>query len=259
MALPRTNQTGINEWADVEANDQYLYDELFGNITNSNIDAAAAIAYSKMAAMATGSVLLGNAGTPTATALSGDVTVGATGVTAIGTEKVLPAMLHDSILEQWRLVRSVGFFVNALSSVPVAIATDGTLESYAAPTPRLPVLVPINSTELALTGKTPKLRLVVTLARNATAPGTNIAFSLGQLATIAGDANNFTTSDVATTIIPTGATVTFTSPTASTCSTSSATFDVPTTGTYMFIIDAVSAPHVDSAIGGEIRLEQSWV
>ena len=68
-----------------------------GNVTNASVAAAAAIAYSKLASMSTGQVLLGNAGTPTATTLSGDVTVGATGVTAIGSGKVTNTMLAGSI------------------------------------------------------------------------------------------------------------------------------------------------------------------
>lgn len=65
-------------------------------ITNAKVSASAAIDYSKLASMSTGQVLLGNAGTPTATTLSGDVTVGATGVTAIGANKVTDAMLRQS-------------------------------------------------------------------------------------------------------------------------------------------------------------------
>ncbi len=67
-----------------------------GVIVNADINASAAIAYSKLATMATGSLLLGNAGVPTATAMSGDATIGATGVltianNAITTAKILAA------------------------------------------------------------------------------------------------------------------------------------------------------------------------
>ncbi len=66
-------------------------------ITNAKVSASAAIDYSKLATLNTGQILLGNAGVPTATTLSGDVTVGATGVTAIGSGKVTNAMLAGSI------------------------------------------------------------------------------------------------------------------------------------------------------------------
>jgi hypothetical protein len=68
-----------------------------GGLTDGNIDAAAAIAHTKLANITAGSVLLGNASNvPTATALSGDVTVSNTGVTAIGSSKVVTAMITDA-------------------------------------------------------------------------------------------------------------------------------------------------------------------
>lgn len=54
-------------------------------IVNGDISSSAAIAHSKLANITAGSVLLGNVSdVPTATALSGDVTVNSSGVTAIG-------------------------------------------------------------------------------------------------------------------------------------------------------------------------------
>lgn len=68
-----------------------------GGLTDSNIDAAAAIAHTKLANITAGRVLLGNASNvPTATALTGDVTVSNTGVTAIGNSKVVTAMITDA-------------------------------------------------------------------------------------------------------------------------------------------------------------------
>lgn len=66
---------------------------VLSNVANTHIAAGAAIAYSKLASASTGQALIGNAGTPTMTTLTGDVTVGATGVTAIGANKVTLAML----------------------------------------------------------------------------------------------------------------------------------------------------------------------
>jgi hypothetical protein len=66
-------------------------------IVNAQVNSAAAIDYSKMAALATGQLVVGNAGVPTATTVTGDVTIGATGVTAIGAGKVTSAMLAGSI------------------------------------------------------------------------------------------------------------------------------------------------------------------
>lgn len=89
VTLPKLSQTGTNEWADVEDNDKALRDEINGNIENINIDAAAAIAHSKLANITAGRVLMGNASNvPTATALSGDVTVNSSGVTALAADTV---------------------------------------------------------------------------------------------------------------------------------------------------------------------------
>jgi hypothetical protein len=70
---------------------------LSNSIVNADINTSAAVAYSKLASMSTGQILLGNAGVATATTLSGDITVNATGITAIGAAKVTNAMLAGSI------------------------------------------------------------------------------------------------------------------------------------------------------------------
>ena len=63
-----------------------------GTIVNADVNASAAIAHSKLASMTAGFVLIGNASNvPTATALSGDVTVSSSGVTAIGSGVVVDA------------------------------------------------------------------------------------------------------------------------------------------------------------------------
>jgi hypothetical protein len=57
-------------------------------IVNADVDAAAAVAYSKLASMPTGNFLIGNGGTPTSTLMSGDATVNATGVIDISNNAV---------------------------------------------------------------------------------------------------------------------------------------------------------------------------
>ena len=52
-------------------------------LVNADVNAAAAIAYSKLATLNTGQILAGNAGTPTAVTMSGDATISATGVVTI--------------------------------------------------------------------------------------------------------------------------------------------------------------------------------
>lgn len=82
-----TAQTITNKTIDADQN-------TITNIDNADIKAAAAIGHSKLADITAGSVLMGNgSNVPTATALSGDVTVNSSGVTAIGAGKVTNAML----------------------------------------------------------------------------------------------------------------------------------------------------------------------
>lgn len=64
------------------------------SITNTMINSAAAISFSKLASMTAGNILMGNGSTvATSTAVSGDITINSSGVTAIGANKVTNAML----------------------------------------------------------------------------------------------------------------------------------------------------------------------
>jgi hypothetical protein len=67
--------------ADISGSAAIAYSKLAlsNSIVNADVSSSAAIAYSKLAAMTTGQILLGNAGTPTATTLGGDASIGATG------------------------------------------------------------------------------------------------------------------------------------------------------------------------------------
>jgi len=72
---------------------------LDGTIVNGDINASAAIAHTKLANITAGSVLMGNpSNVPTATALTGDVTVSSSGVTAIGSGKVTSTMILDGTI-----------------------------------------------------------------------------------------------------------------------------------------------------------------
>ena len=66
-------------------------------IVNADINSAAAIAHTKLANITAGSVLMGNASNvPTATALSGDVTIDSSGVTAISSGVIVNADINAS-------------------------------------------------------------------------------------------------------------------------------------------------------------------
>lgn len=72
---------------------------LTGSIVNADVATNAAIALSKLATGTAGTVVLHNAsGVPTATALSGDVTVSNAGVTTIGASRVTSSMIVDGTI-----------------------------------------------------------------------------------------------------------------------------------------------------------------
>jgi hypothetical protein len=68
-----------------------------GGLVNADIDAAAAIAFSKLAALDSANLLVGNgSNVATKVAVTGDVTISNAGVTAIGNDKVVTAKILDA-------------------------------------------------------------------------------------------------------------------------------------------------------------------
>jgi hypothetical protein len=70
-----------------------------GGLVNADIDAAAAIAFSKLASLDSANILVGNgSNVATKVAVTGDVTISNAGVTAIGSSKVVTAMVNDAAI-----------------------------------------------------------------------------------------------------------------------------------------------------------------
>lgn len=68
-----------------------------GTIVDADINASAAISYSKLASLTAGNILLGNASNvPTSTAITGDITINSSGVTAIGSGVIVDADINAS-------------------------------------------------------------------------------------------------------------------------------------------------------------------
>ena len=68
------------------------------SITDAKIQSGAAIQYSKLASLATGQLVVGNAGTPTATTISGHATIDAAGavtVSSVSDNAITPAKMED--------------------------------------------------------------------------------------------------------------------------------------------------------------------
>lgn len=66
-----------------------------GSVTNTEIATSAAIQHDKLAALSTGQLIVGNAGTPTATTVSGDATIAADGAVTIANDAVTQAKIAD--------------------------------------------------------------------------------------------------------------------------------------------------------------------
>lgn len=100
-----------------------------GTIENVDISSNAAIAFSKLATLAAGSVLLGNASAvPTATAVTGDVTITSAGVTAIGAGVIVNADVSASAAIAFSKLATLtagSVLLGNASAVPTATAVTG--------------------------------------------------------------------------------------------------------------------------------------
>jgi hypothetical protein len=109
-----------------------------GTIVNADVSASAAIAHSKLASITAGFVLIGNAGNvPTATQVTGDVTISNTGVTAINsgvivdadvsaTAEIAVSKLADGAARQLLQTDAAGTGVEWTSNVDVPGTLDVT-------------------------------------------------------------------------------------------------------------------------------------
>jgi hypothetical protein len=96
------------------------------SITNNEINSAAAIAFSKLAALPSAEILVGSAGNvPTAVAVTGDVTISNAGVTAIGSGKVLSAMMSALLLKYTTVAISAAEFNGMYAAPKLLLAAGG--------------------------------------------------------------------------------------------------------------------------------------
>ena len=111
-----------------------------GTIVDTDVNASAAIAHSKLANATAGQILLGTTttGVVTATTISGDVTITGAGVTAIGSGKVTSSMIVDGTIVDGDINASAGIALSKLATstagniivynsagVPTAVAETG--------------------------------------------------------------------------------------------------------------------------------------
>lgn len=79
-----------------------------GSVTNAKIATGAAIQHDKLATLNTGELIVGNAGTPTATALAGDATIDASGNLTIAAGAVEHSMLATGLLPSGSIMQYAG-------------------------------------------------------------------------------------------------------------------------------------------------------
>lgn len=97
-----------------------------GTIVNADINAAAAIDFSKLAALTSTNILVGSAGNvATSVAVTGDVTISNTGVTAIGANKVLSSMVSPLLLKYTTVAVTAAEFNGMYAAPKLLLAAGG--------------------------------------------------------------------------------------------------------------------------------------
>jgi len=125
--------TWVSETGDVTISDTGVTAIASGAIVNADINSSAAIDYSKLANITAGSVLIGNASNvPTATALSGDITVSSSGVTAIASGVIVDADINSSAAISQSKIATSTTQVWGTGSIELGHATDTTITRVSA-------------------------------------------------------------------------------------------------------------------------------
>jgi hypothetical protein len=181
-------------------------------IVNANVDAAAAIvysklsiasgdiAYAKLATLNTGQIVVGSGGTPTAVTMGGDMTVDATGAITIGTKKVGATKLDSG----------------AASSGDVFTADGSGGGSYAAQAAAPNQSYELTNLGLACSVSGNALTISLKQKDGSTAPGAGTAavkIGFRDATSATGDFVQRTVTSALTTVISSGSTAGFTSAT----------------------------------------------
>lgn len=97
-----------------------------GAVTNAKVNAAAAIDFSKLAALTSGNILVGSAGNvPTSVTMSGDATIIASGALTIGANKVTSAKTALNLLQYTTVAITAAQFNGMYAAPKLLVAAGG--------------------------------------------------------------------------------------------------------------------------------------
>lgn len=215
--LPKTNQTGTNEWADVEDNDNAIVAVVNGDLDDSNIASGAAIDLAKI-----------------------DVGSGVT-----------DAQLASPNNSAYRTIAQ-GY--GPLSGADGFYLLGGGIASQSGATVGLatPNLVYLRAADHAVAGKTTKLRLSVVLAPNAVTPSASFAIALAPVATLTGTGGDLIYT-AGSGVIPAP---TIASPAAGTLAYSTGSDTAfPSDGSYLFVVGLTGGLASGAAVGVHAHLQ----
>lgn len=123
--------TGVAVTGDITMSNAGVTAIAAGVIVNADINAAAAIAFSKLAALTSGNILVGSAGNvPTSVAMSGDIAITNTGVTSIQADTIVNADINSGAaisFSKLAALTSGNVLVGSAGNVATSVAMSGDI------------------------------------------------------------------------------------------------------------------------------------
>lgn len=121
--------TGVSPSGDITLSNTGVFGIAAGAIVNADINAAAAIAFSKLAALPSAEILVGSAGNvATAVAMTGDIAITNTGVTSIQAGAIINADINAAAaiaFSKLAALPSAQILVGSAGNVATAVAMSG--------------------------------------------------------------------------------------------------------------------------------------
>ena len=121
--------TGVSPSGDITLSNTGVFGIAAGAIVNADINAAAAIAFSKLAVLASGNILVGSAGgVATSVAMTGDIAISNAGVTSIAAGSIINADINAAAaidFSKLATLASANILVGSAGGVATSVAVTG--------------------------------------------------------------------------------------------------------------------------------------